>query len=69
MSNSTNNNKDNIPSEKKKISLQEAIKQKLASKKQEQSSGKSSMHAAKTPQKMKSQQTKKPNNQRKRTGV
>lgn len=55
--------------ERKKISLQEAIKQKLAQKKLEQSGTKHAASHMKTTQKMKSQQTKKPNNQRKRTGV
>jgi hypothetical protein len=55
--------------EKKKISLQEAIKQKLASKKQEQASGKTGGFSnAANQQKMHSQNTKKPNNQRRRTG-
>lgn len=53
----------------KKMSLQEAIKQKLASQKQKQThSGLATGPVTKT-QKMKSQLTKKPNNQRKRTGV
>lgn len=69
MSNVENTEQAPTP-EKKKISLQEAIKQKLANKKQNQSNRKS---VTNNPQKnapvMKSQQTKKRNNQRKRTGV
>ncbi|MBN6187238.1 hypothetical protein JQN58_09655 [Aneurinibacillus sp. BA2021] len=60
---------DNGASARKKISLQEAIKQKLAQKKLEQSNTKHAGSHTKTTQKLKSQQTKKPNNQRKRTGV
>ncbi|WP_400163659.1 hypothetical protein ACAF76_011320 [Brevibacillus sp. TJ4] len=53
-----------------KISLQEAIKRKLAEKKQSQANANaSSFHQKATNQKMKSQNTKKPNNQRRRTGV
>lgn len=55
--------------EKKKMSLEEAIKQKLASKKQNQTAGKAGSNPVKMTQSMKSQQTKKRNNQRKRTGV
>lgn len=54
--------------EKKKVSLQEAIKQKLANKKQEKSTEKPTSHHEQT-KKMKSQQTKKRNNQSRRTGV
>ncbi|MFC3883598.1 hypothetical protein ACFOU2_08780 [Bacillus songklensis] len=56
-------------SERKKVSLEEAIRQKLASKKQNQSTGRCAASPVKTTQTMKSQQTKKRNNQRKRTGV
>jgi hypothetical protein len=56
--------------EKKKISLQDAIKQQLANKKQSNESGKGSNNAAGTSSpKMKSQHTKKPNNQRRKTGA
>ncbi|MFY4775692.1 hypothetical protein [Metabacillus sp. RGM 3146] len=52
---------------KKKMTLKEAIRQKLASKKQQQTSA--SHGLVKSTKKMKSQQTKKINNQRKRMGV
>ncbi|WP_078411631.1 hypothetical protein [Priestia abyssalis] len=55
--------------EKKKVNLEEAIKQKLASKKQNQATGRNESNPVKMTQSMKSQQTKKRNNQRKRTGV
>ncbi|WP_216830126.1 hypothetical protein [Alkalihalobacterium elongatum] len=55
--------------EKKKINLQEAIKQQLANKKNNLSQGKAKGHAANQPKQMKSQQTKKINNQRKRMGT
>jgi hypothetical protein len=52
------------------ISLQEAMKRKLAEKKKEQGNAQSGFfHQKATNQKMKSQNTKKPNNQRRRTGV
>lgn len=54
---------------KKKISLQEAMKQQLANKAQQGQGGKASMSGNQKMQKMKSQLTKKPNNQRKRMGV
>jgi hypothetical protein len=54
--------------EKKKVSLQEAIKQQLANKKS-QASHKGNSNWSNTTQSMKSQQTKKINNQRKRQGV
>lgn len=53
----------------KKISLQEAIKQQLANKKQQQSNQKGNSKWSNQNQTMKSQQTKKINNQRKRQGV
>ncbi|WP_199618229.1 hypothetical protein [Paenibacillus alkalitolerans] len=54
----------------KKISLAEAVKQKLAQKKEEQLAAKKQQKHAPSPnQQMKSQITKKPNNQKKRTGV
>jgi hypothetical protein len=62
-------NKEQAAPEKKKVSLEEAIKQKLASKKQNQGAGKAGLGPVKTAGSMKSQQTKKRNNQRKRTGV
>ncbi len=54
---------------KKKISLQEAMKQQLANKKQNAQNGKANLNGNQKMQKLNSQQTKKPNNQRKRTGV
>ncbi|WP_179295374.1 hypothetical protein [Bacillus sp. FJAT-45350] len=57
-----------MSTEKKKVSLQEAIKQKLAEKKQAQAAGKANGWVSSN-QTMKSQQTKKSNNQRKRRGV
>lgn len=54
---------------KKKISLQEAMKQQLANKKNQLAVGKLSTNGVQTTKKMKSQQTKKTNNQRRRTGV
>lgn len=57
-----------IKNEPKKVSLQELMKQKLASKKQAESSNKVGMTAVKDTTK-KNQITKKANNQRKRMGV
>ena len=63
-------NKENETTERRKISLQEAIKQKMESKKHQRASGNPMTNMSNTTtHKMKSQQTKKPNNQRKRTGV
>jgi hypothetical protein len=64
-------NKEHDATENKpgKISLQEAMKRKLAQKKQEQASRNSNAPQKAGNQFMKSQQTKKPNNQRRRTGV
>lgn len=55
--------------EKKKINLQDAIKQKLAAKKQGFSNNNNSANYSTATKGMKSQLTKKTNNQRKRTGV
>jgi hypothetical protein len=68
------NNKPNIEQEQsiepKKISLAEAMKRKLAEKKQAQSQDKNQhSHVNTGVQKMTSQIKKKPNNQKKRTGV
>lgn len=60
---------DHKNEDKKKIGLEEAIKQKLASKKQQHSPEKTNTNLVKSTKKLKSQQTKKVNNQRKRTGV
>lgn len=56
-------------SEKKKISLQDAIQQKLNQKRQEQSNKNNIKGPVQNGPKMRSQQTKKSNNQRRRTGV
>lgn len=56
-------------SEKKKVSLAEAMKQKLAQKQQQTNNGKLENGIVKKTQPLKSQLTKKPNNQRKRMGV
>ncbi|WP_312093507.1 hypothetical protein [Niallia sp.] len=66
--NSVNDNQTNEQEGKKKISLQEAMKQQLANKAQAQG-GKASLSGNQKTKKMKSQLTKKPNNQRKRMGV
>lgn len=68
MSISDNNKEDNTV-EKKKISLEEAFKQKLAKKRQDQLENKYNTHPVKNKKNFKSQQTKKANNQRRRTGV
>ena len=55
--------------EPKKVSLQDAIRQKLAQKKEQANSGnQSSAYFEGGPKAMKSQNNKKPNNQRRRTG-
>jgi len=70
MSEPNQNEKEALENKPGKISLQEAIKRKLAEKKQAQSNGRGSSHNPKAMnQTMKSQHTKKPNNQRRRTGV
>ncbi len=69
MSDSVNHEQNPAGQERKKISLQEAMKQKLALQKQQQATGKNTMNQSNHAQKMKSQQTKKANNQRRRTGV
>lgn len=63
---SSSENNDNQP---KKISLEEAIRKKLASKKEGQSINNAKKKPLNTNQKLQSQQTKKINNQRKRMGV
>jgi len=68
MSNSENNNGNSNAPERKKISLKEAMAQKLASKKQEQASGKHSANSGKNNTNMKSQLAKKPNTQRRKLG-
>ncbi|WHY74250.1 hypothetical protein [Fictibacillus enclensis] len=56
-------------SSEKKLNFQEAVKQRLAEKKQQQANGKFSTNPVKSTKQMKSQQTKKANNQHRRTGV
>lgn len=56
-------------SENKKISLAEAIKQKLAQKQASSKQSTKETGVVKTAKPLKNQLTKKPNNQRKRTGV
>ncbi len=56
-------------SENKKLSLADAVKQKLAQKQAETSKDKLETGVVKKTKPLKSQLTKKPNNQRKRTGV
>jgi hypothetical protein len=56
-------------SPKKKINLQEAIRQQLENKKKQSTAGKPMNHLNQSTKKMKSQQTKKQNNQKRRTGV
>ena len=53
----------------KKVSLQEAIKQKLAAKNQASQTSSHSTGPVKKTKELQSQLTKKPNNQRKRMGV
>ena len=53
----------------KKVSLQEAIKQKLAAKKEPSNSNNHANEPVKKTKELQSQLTKKPNNQRKRMGV
>jgi hypothetical protein len=54
---------------KKKVSLQELMKQQLANKKNQSASGKGNANGSLATQKMKSQQTKKPSNTRRKMGV
>lgn len=63
----TENNQPEAP--KKKISLQEAMKQQLENKKAQSSNSKGKMNANLSTKKMKSQQTKKPSNTRRKMGV
>ncbi|MGD6777270.1 MULTISPECIES: hypothetical protein [Bacillaceae] len=55
--------------EPKKISLQEAMKKQLENKKKQAAGGKGNFNGAQGTQKMKSQQTKKPSNTRRKMGV
>jgi len=69
VSHNENNQKDTPYTERKKISLQEAMQQKLASKNQDISFSKTTNSTTKGNQNMKSQQSKKRINQRSRNGV
>ncbi|RTR35395.1 hypothetical protein EKG37_05815 [Robertmurraya yapensis] len=62
-----NNQSQEAP--KKKISLQEAMKQQLENKKNQTSTGKGKMNADLSTKKLKSQQSKKPSNTRRKMGV
>ncbi len=64
----SNNNDQTIQPEKKKISLQEAMKQQLAKKKEAQGKGKQANNGQASNQRMQSQQTKKPSNTRRKMG-
>ena len=63
----TENNQSEAP--KKKISLQEAMKQQLEIKKNQSSAGKGIKNTDVSAKKMKSQQTKKTSNTRRKMGV
>ncbi|HAQ07614.1 MAG TPA: hypothetical protein DCR24_08880 [Bacillus bacterium] len=63
----TNTNNSEVP--KKKMSLQEAIKQQLENKKKNEAGGKANANQLDQTKKMKSQQTKKVSNQRRKMGV
>ncbi|MDR7313829.1 hypothetical protein [Brevibacillus nitrificans] len=63
------NEKETSEQKPGKISLQEAMKRRLAEKKAEQAQANNAINQKAKNQTMKSQQTKKPNNQRRRTGV
>lgn len=69
MSISDNNEQVQQPTERKKFSLEEVMKQKLASKKNEQLANNNFSNAKDGNKKMQSQQFKKVNNQRRRMGV
>ncbi|MGN7471192.1 hypothetical protein [Brevibacillus sp. SAFN-007a] len=64
-----NQNEQETKAEKPKISLQEAMRRKLAEKKQAQAQANNPVNQKVKNQSMKSQLTKKPNNQRRRMGV
>lgn len=63
----TENHQTEAP--KKKMSLQDAVKQQLENKKNKSSAGNGKMKADLSPQKMKSQQAKKTSNTRRKVGV
>lgn len=60
---------NNQETPKKKMTLQEAVKQKLEEKKNQSTGGKASLNGSTGNQKMKSQQTKKVSNTRRKMGV
>ncbi|MCK1996518.1 hypothetical protein SAMN04487786_1949 [Paenisporosarcina quisquiliarum] len=60
---------NNQEAPKKKMTLQEAVKQKLEEKKNQSAGGKTSLNGSTGNQKMKSQQTKKVSNTRRKMGV
>lgn len=62
----TENNQSDA--QKKKVSLQEAMKKQLENKKNQNSSGKGKANVDLSAKKMKSQQTKKPSNTRRKMG-
>jgi hypothetical protein len=64
--NMTENNQSDA--QKKKVSLQEAMKKQLENKKNQNSSGKGKANVDLSAKKMKSQQTKKPSNTRRKMG-
>ena len=63
------NQPENVTEPKKKISLQDAIKQQLANKKNQSAMGHSSATNLQSTKKMQSQQTKKVSNSRRKMGV
>ncbi|MFG0216335.1 hypothetical protein ACFU8X_25000 [Brevibacillus porteri] len=63
------NEKETTEQKTGKISLQEAMKRKMAEKKQAQAQANNPLNQKAQNQSMKSQLTKKPNNQRRRMGV
>ncbi|GED66820.1 hypothetical protein BRE01_05220 [Brevibacillus reuszeri] len=69
MSEQNQNEKETVEAKPAKISLQEAMKRKLAEKKQAQAQANNPANQKAKNQTVKSQHTKKPNNQRRRTGV
>ncbi|MEI7027756.1 hypothetical protein [Paenibacillus sp. y28] len=69
MSSETTNQEQQQAPERKKVSLADAVKQKLAAKNQQPAKGKQSAFTGESVPQMKSQINKKPNNQRKRMGV
>ncbi|MFD0768258.1 hypothetical protein ACFQZ1_04890 [Bacillus sp. CGMCC 1.60114] len=56
-------------SENKKVSLADLMREQLAKKKQGNGNGSNATNQSQATKKLQNQQTKKPNNQRRRTGV